>query len=126
MRRRAVDEREETMLGKGWMRVKQLSPAVKASLCFAVFSMLQKGISLITVPLFTRLLTTEQYGQFTLYQSWLSLVTIFATLYLYYGVFNNGMTKYKQDRQRCIAAMQGLSTVATLVVFAVYAVAMPF
>ena len=114
------------MLGKGWMRVKQLSPAVKASLCFAVFSMLQKGISLITVPLFTRLLTTEQYGQFTLYQSWLSLVTIFATLYLYYGGFNNGMTKYKQDRQRCIAAMQGLSTVATLVVFAVYAVAMPF
>ena len=105
------------MLGKGWMRVKQLSPAVKASLCFAVFSMLQKGISLITVPLFTRLLTTEQYGQFTLYQSWLSLVTIFATLYLYYGVFNNDMTKYKQDRQRCIA---------TLVVFAVYAVAMPF
>lgn len=114
------------MLGKGWTRVKQLSPAVKASLCFAVSSMLQKGISLITVPLFTRLLTTEQYGQFTLYQSWLSLVTIFATLYLYYGVFNNGMTKYKQDRQRYIAAMQGLSTVATLVVFAVYAVAMPF
>lgn len=114
------------MLNKALARLHGLSPAVKASVSFAVCSILQKCISLITVPLFTRILTTEQYGQFTLYQSWLGLVMIFATLYLYFGVFNNGMTKYKQDRDRYLASMQGLSTVTTALVFCLYAVNMEF
>lgn len=99
---------------------KNLSSAVKASIWFTICSVLQKGIQFITIPFFTRLLTTEQYGQFSLYQSWLSVITIFATLNLAAGVFNNGMLKYENDRPRYISSMQGLSTVATLVVAVIY------
>lgn len=92
---------------------KRASNAVKATLWFALCTCIQKGIQFLTVPLFTRLLTTQQYGQFSLYQSWYSLLFIFATLNLSYGVFNNGMVKYPQDRWRYLSSMQGLSTAIT-------------
>lgn len=42
-----------------------LNVEVKAILWFTVCSFMQKGISFITVPIFTRLMTLKQYGQFT-------------------------------------------------------------
>lgn len=100
----------------------KMPAGVKASIWFTFCSVLQKGISLITVPVFTRLLTTEQYGQYTLYQSWLGIVSIFATLNLSAGVFNNGMLKYKDNKDKYISSMQGLSTVTTILVLLVYLV----
>ncbi len=99
---------------------------VKASLWFTVCNFLQKGISMITVPVFTRLLTTEQYGVYTVYQSWYSIITVFATLNLYYGVFNNGMVKYPDDRDRFTSSMQGLTTTITSAWFIVYLAASNF
>ena len=108
------------MLSKLLQKYKSIPAAAKCSLWFAVCSVIQKGIALITVPLFTRLLTTEQYGQFSVYQSWYSIISIFATLNLSAGVFNNGMTKYPEERNKYMSSMQGLSTVVTLLLFCVY------
>lgn len=99
---------------------------VKASIWFAVCSFMQKGISMITMPIFTRLLTTEQYGVYTVYQSWYNVISIFATLNLSAGVFYNGMVKYEHDRDRYTSTMQGLSTVVTVCLFAVYFVSHSF
>lgn len=92
---------------------------VKASIWFTVCSILQKGISFLTTPVFTRLLTTAEYGKFSVYQSWYSIIAIFATLNLSYGVFNNGMTKY-QDRDGFASAMLGLSSNVTIVLTIVF------
>ena len=101
-------------------KYKSIPVAAKASLWFAVCSIVQKGISLITIPLFTRLLTTEQYGEFSVYQSWYQIINVFATLNLSLGVFNNGMTKYPAERSKYMSAMQGLSTVVTTLLFCIY------
>lgn len=85
--------------------------AVKASTTYTVCSILQKCLSFVTLPLFTRLLTTEQYGQYTVYTSWSSIFTIFITLYLAFGCFNTAMVRFEADRDRYIAAIQGLCTV---------------
>ena len=66
--------------------------AAKAAFWFMVCSFLQKGMSIITTPVFTRLLSTEQYGQFTVYSSWLNILTVITTLRLNYSVFNKGMS----------------------------------
>ena len=83
------------MLKKIKLFYNKIPQGIKASIWFTVCSIIQKGIQLITVPFFTRILTAEQYGQYSLYQSWLSIISIFATLNLSSGVFNNGMLKYK-------------------------------
>ena len=114
------------MLRKLLEKYKAIPVGVKAALWFTVCNIVQKGISLLTTPIFTRLLTTEQYGEFTLYSSWYQVISIFATLNLFYGVYNNGMTKFSEDRPRFTSALQGLSTVITLGLFAVYLCGMHF
>lgn len=108
------------MMSKLWEKYKGTSVQAKAALWFAMCSVLQRGISFITVPIFTRLLTTEQYGTYNLYLSWLSMLTIITSLYLFNGVLNNAMVKYENDRAKYISSMQGLTITITLVVFAVF------
>ena len=45
-------------------KYKKIPAPVKAGLWFFICTVLQKGIVFLTVPIFTRLLTTEQYGLF--------------------------------------------------------------
>lgn len=92
----------------------------KATLWFMFCSIVQKSISLITTPIFTRLMSTEQYGQFSMYNSWLQIFTILATLRLNYAVFNKGMSKYKEDRDGYASTMQSLTFMITLVLLCIY------
>lgn len=104
----------------------KMSEPVKASLWFTISSIIQRGISLLTTPIFTRVLTTEQYGVYSVYQSWYSIIIIFATLNLYAGVYNNAMTKWPNDRPRCTSALLGLSSTITLIIFGIYLIAKEF
>lgn len=101
-------------------KYKAISVQARAAIWFSACSILQKGISFIVVPIFTRILTTEQYGTYSLYLSWLQILTIITSLYLYYGVFTNGMNKYDTDRDRYISSMQGLTLTITAIVFAIF------
>ncbi|VUW96824.1 Polysaccharide biosynthesis protein [[Ruminococcus] torques] len=101
-------------------KYKSISVQARAAIWFSACSILQKGISFIVVPFFTRILTTEQYGTYSLYLSWLQILTIITSLYLYYGVFTNGMNKYDTDRDRYISSMQGLTLTITAIVFIIF------
>ena len=63
-------------------KYKNAPVAVKASVAYTVCNIIQKSLSFITVPLFTRLLTTDEYGQFSVYTSWQGILAIFITLNL--------------------------------------------
>ena len=92
----------------------------KASVSYAVCSVFQRCLAFITVPLFSRLLTTEQYGQFTVYQSWMSILTIFTTLQLAYGSFSTAMVKFEDDRKGYIAAVYNICLLLNLAFLAIY------
>lgn len=70
---------------------------------------------MITTPIFTRLLSTAEYGQYNVFNSWLGIVTIFVSLNLYTGVFTQGLIKFDGDRKSFASSLQGLTT--TLVIF---------
>lgn len=92
----------------------------KTTIWFVFCSVVQKSISLITTPIFTRLMSTSQYGQFSVYNSWLQIFTIIATLRLNYAVFNKGMSKYKDDRDGYTSTMQTITFSITLCMFILY------
>ena len=94
--------------------------AVKAATAYTVCNVLLKALSLITMPLFTRLLTTDQYGQYTVYQSWQGIFSIFLTLNLAYGSFSRAMVKYEKDRSGYIASIQGICLLLSLIFLAIY------
>ncbi len=101
---------------------KKLSLAAKASIWFVFCNLMQKGISTITVPIFTRLLTTEEYGTYSLYLSWFNILTIVTSLNLYYGVFNNLMNRESDPkvRDKYVSSMQGIVVTLTTILAVIY------
>ncbi len=93
---------------------------VKVSTSYAICSILQRCLSFFTLPLFTRLLTTDQYGQYTVYQSWSNIITIFVTLNLAYGSFSTAMVKYEQRRSEYVSSIQGICIVLTAAFLGIY------
>lgn len=83
---------------------------MRASLWFMVCGFLQRGISTLTTPIFTRLLTTAEYGDYSTFISWLDIITIFATLRLGFGVFMQGCVKFEEDREKFASSLLSLAT----------------
>lgn len=103
------------MLKQFFEKYKSLPIQVKASFWFLICSFLQRGISIITTPIFTRLLSTEEYGQYSVFNSWLGIVTVFVSLNLYAGVYTQGLIKHTDERKKYSSSLQGLTLV--LVIF---------
>lgn len=89
-------------------RYASLSKAKKATFWITLSSFILRGISFITVPIFTRLLTTSEYGSFSVYQSWESIFVYIVTFGVAYGGFNNGMIRYPEDREGYTSSVMGL------------------
>lgn len=114
------------MFKKYLEKYRQLPKQVKASLWFLICSMLQKGISVLTTPIFTRLLSPDEYGQYNVFISWSEILAIFISLRLAYGVYTRGLVKYEEDNAAFSSSLQGLSLTLCVFFTVVYLVAMDF
>lgn len=103
-------------------KYKKMPAPIKASFWFAVCSFLQKGISLLTTPLFTRLLSTSDYGIVNVFSSWENIITIFATLNLASGVYLRGLIKYEDDKDEFSRSLESLLILNTGIVLIIYLV----
>lgn len=89
------------------------SPALRTSMWFALCNYLQRGTALIVVPIFTRLLTTEQYGICNIYFAWFDIFILFTSLKLPYEGLNNGLIRHEADKDGYTSAILGLIMVLT-------------
>ena len=103
-------------------RYRSLSVQARAAFWFLISGFIQKGISSITTPIFTRLMSTEEYGQFGVFNSWLGIVSVFVTLNLYLGVYSQGLVKFSDERPMFISSLAGLVSAMTAAYTAVYIV----
>ena len=70
-------------------------------------------IDILATPVFTRILTAEQYGIYNVYNSWFQIFKIVFTLYLFSDVFNVGLVKFEEEQDRFISATLGFITTVT-------------
>lgn len=89
---------------------------VKVSVIYLICNLLRKGVAFFAVPVYTRMVSTEQYGIYTLYQSWESILVIFATLNMWNYLYNNGMVKFEGRKDDFASALTGLGLVVTCIV----------
>ncbi len=99
-----------------------MSLPVRAALWFTVAGVALKGMATITTPIFTRLMTTDQFGLYSLTRSWMQILAVVTTLSLASGVFSKGMSKYPKGRDAYTATMQTVTTALVLLFFVAYAV----
>ena len=103
-------------------KYKVLPIQAKATFWFLICSFLQKGISMLTTPIFTRLLSPVEYGQYNVFNSWLGIITIFVSLNLSLGVYTQGLIKFDKDRNVFSSSLQVLTGLLTFVWLIVYLV----
>lgn len=101
-------------------KYKNLSVQAKAAIWYTICNLLQKGILLIAVPIYTRILTTEQYGAYSVFLSWLEIFEIVATFRLSWEGYMVGLTKYSDDRDRYTSSIQGLGFTITSIALIIH------
>ena len=107
-------------------KYKEMSSPVKAAIWYTVCNFLNKGIALLSTPIFTRILTEEQYGTFAIFQSWYSILIIFTSLNIFMGGYTKGLLLYKDDRERFTSSQLSLTTFITLIFLCVYVINIDF
>ena len=93
-------------------KYKKMSAPVKAAFWFTVCNFLQRGISMITTPIFTRLLSTKDYGLYSTYLSWETVLLMLVTLSLYKAIMNL-YVKY-ENQEVILANICGLELILSL------------
>lgn len=92
--------------------------ALKAGFWYVVSSIMVKSISILTTPLFTRLLSTEQYGSVQTFISWQSLLLPIFTLNLPYSI-GRAKLDFENQLNRYSGAMQVLSALISILIISV-------
>ena len=78
-------------------KYRSLSAPVKASVWALFCSVFQSAASLVTTPIFTRLLTQEEFGIYSQYSSWLAILSILVTLNLYSETYIKGLSDHEDE-----------------------------
>lgn len=76
-------------------KYKSMPLPLKAGIWFAIADFSQRGVQLITTPIFTRLLSKEQYGITSTFVAWQNVMLLFVTLSLQKAMFN----LFKDDKE---------------------------
>lgn len=108
------------MVKKLKQKYRDMTLPVKASIWFVICGVLKDAIDVLVTPIFTRILTTEQYGVFNVYNSWFQIAKIVFTLYLFSEVFSVGLVKFEKDRDRFVSATLGFVTASVGIYLVVY------
>lgn len=94
---------------------------IKSSFWYTVSGFLSRAAVFLTTPLFTRLLTQEQYGNFTVFASWQVILLTICGLEVY-ATINRARFDFTDadEFNGYITTSLFLSTIFTAVVFALY------
>lgn len=86
--------------------------ALKAGVWYVISSILVKAISVITTPIFTRIMTTSEYGNVATFTSWYSILLVIFTLNLTYSI-GRAKLDYQDDLDNYIGSVQLLSAIVS-------------
>lgn len=96
-------------------KIHKLRLPVRSSLSFFAFLSLGRASTFLTTPIFTRILSPEEYALTPLYYTWLSVFTTLATLDLTGSILLSGLARHKDNAEHYLASATSLTlTTATL------------
>ena len=89
----------------------------KAGTWYAISNFFVKGINFLTIPIFTRILTTNDYGIVSLYNTWVAIFIIIIGLSL-----NESVRRAKYDYEKEYNEFVSSITVLSFLIFIMYIV----
>ena len=102
-------------------KIKNIPENVKATIVFGIASFAISGLKYIMTPIFTRILSTSEYGIVSIYNSWLAIVQVIISMTLIYpGILNVGLYEHKENRWKYLSTMEGIITTVSCCSFILY------
>lgn len=92
----------------------------KSAAVYTAATVFTRGLAIITVPIFTRIMTTEEIGIVNLFNSWHGILSVVVTLSLTSGGFAVAMKEYAEKRDEYISSIQTLTSLVSLLFCVVY------
>lgn len=108
------------MIQKALSRYRNLSVVAKSSFWALFCGVIQRAVSVAATPIFTRMLTTQEYAQYSLYQSWQNILQIFVCLNVFNYATYTAMVKFEDDKDGFITSAQTLVTLFTMIGIGIY------
>ena len=87
----------------------------KAGSWYTISNFFVKGMNFLTIPIFTRILTTEDYGVVSLYNTWVAILIIIIGLSLNESI-RRGKYDYEKEYDKFVSSITALS----FFIFAIY------
>lgn len=102
------------------LKIKKIHKGVKSAFVYTFASVFSRGLAIITIPIFTRLMTTDQIGIVNLYNSWYSLISVVATLSLTSGGFAVAMKEFEGERNQYLSSILSLTSLIGIIIGIVF------
>lgn len=105
---------------------KRLPIGVKASIAFFLATVLTKGITFLSTPIFTRLMNESDMGSVGTYSSWKGIYITISNLSLTSaGVINVGLANRNKDRDKYLSSVVGFCIIWSSIVGVIMLVLRP-
>lgn len=100
----------------------RISKGIKASATYTLSNFITKGIGIITIPIYTRIMTTDQIGVVATYNAWMAILAVIASMGLTTGSFSIAMHEHKDFRNQYESAALTLTTIVSVLLMIIYAI----
>ena len=98
----------------------------KSAIVYLFATVFTRGLAIITTPIFTRIMTTDQVGVVNLYSSWYSMITVVSTLALTSGGFSIALREFEKERDQYVSSVLSLTSIVAIGLALLYLVAPSF
>lgn len=96
--------------------LKNASVEVKSAAVYTLSSVISRGLAVISMPIFTRIMSPSDMGIVNLYTSWFSIVSIVSTLALTSGGYSLAMKEFGNERDEYESSVLTLSSLMALII----------
>ena len=93
-----------------------MSVEVKSATVYTLSSVFSRGLAIISMPIFTRIMSSADIGVVNLYTSWYSMISIVSTLALTSGGYSLAMKEFDGERDAYESSVLTLTTIMALVI----------
>jgi len=101
-------------------RIPKMKLPAKASIWYIAAYSLQRSVGVLGTPIFTRLLTAEEYGLYPLFNTYLGIISVIATLEITGGIALRGMQKFSDRKAEFLSASLGLIATVFSIISVLY------
>lgn len=102
------------------IKIKTISEAARSGVAFAVSSIITKGLLFLTIPIFVRIMSSEQIGVVSIYNSWFMIIGTVTSLSLTSGGYQRALLAFSEEKDQYDSSVLALSSIMPVIFFFIY------